>query len=81
MIESSEYIFEFNGDLWQRINYPAGSPATTLADFLSELDIVVDDDCQFCRIVRYSGKSKTTIEYRAYNSMRVVINIYNTKIL
>lgn len=55
--------------------------AGTLSEFLSLHDLTVDDDCQFCRIIRYNGKYRKTYEYRCINSMQVRVTIYNTKII
>lgn len=42
-----------------------------LSDFLDILGIIIDDDCQFCRIVQFDR----IIEYRAYNNAKIVINV------
>lgn len=52
--------------------------AGTLAEFLALHQLVVDDDCQFCRIIRYDGKYKYTYEYRAYTSMRISVKLFKT---
>lgn len=57
-------IFQEIDGHWVAVDSACQSPPT-LADILTQLNIVLDDNCQFCRIIRYNGKVKETIEYRA----------------
>lgn len=53
------------GGIWQRVDSQSQKPPI-LADTLKKLEIVIDDNCQFCRIIRYYDNIKETIIYRAY---------------
>lgn len=57
-----------------------GEFAGTLAEWLAMYDLTIDDDCQFCRIIRYDKKNRYTYEYRAGTAMRVVVTRYITKL-
>lgn len=71
-----EYIFmNVNGlyvDITNQIN-------VTLADYLALQDIVLDDDAQFCRIVRTFSKTILTYEFRCYGG-KVRINVHKRNI-
>lgn len=67
--------FRVVDDLWRRVD-SREPQAPTLAETLKELEIVIDDSCQFCRIIRYYEDYHETIVYRAYNMSKVTINIY-----
>lgn len=66
-------IFQEIGGQFIAVDSVENSPPT-LADILSQLNIILDNNCQFCRIIRYKGKVKETIEYRAYGG-RIRLNI------
>lgn len=56
--------------------------AGTLADFLELYEIPIrSDEFQFARIIKWHGKFKLVIEYRAYNEAQIRININNVKII
>lgn len=54
-------LFRKVGGVWQRVDSQSQKPLT-LAEFIKQLGIIIDDDCQFCRIIR----NNKTITYRAY---------------
>lgn len=76
-MNNKQMIFREVDGLWVAVD-SAGQTPPTLADILSELNIVKDDNCQFCRIVRYYDKVKETIEYRAYGGT-IRINIIQSE--
>ena len=59
---------------WRRVDSQEPNPPT-LAEVLEQLNIVVDDNTQFCKIIRYTDKYKETIVYRVYDR-EITINIY-----
>lgn len=75
---NKEYIYRNVSGKWLQINPNAGESAKVLADHLTELQIVIDDDCQFCRIIRYYDEYKKTITYRAYSMSKITITITKT---
>lgn len=79
-IPDGEYIFCPSGSspLWVCISHPE-LESVTLADFLDNLGVVVDDDAQFVRVKRYYNKSTALFEYRMYSQARVRINIIHIK--
>lgn len=58
----------------------SGLYAGTLAEWLAMYLLTIDDDCQFCRIVRFDEKNRYTYEYRACTAMRVTVTRYITKL-
>lgn len=44
----------------------------TLDDALCFLGLTIDDDCQFCRIIR----NGTIYEYRHYNNSKITLTVY-----
>lgn len=62
------------GGTWLRVDSREPKPPT-LAEILETLNIVIDDDTQFCRIIRYYNNIKRTITYRA-NGGTITINIH-----
>ena len=77
MIPKDEKMtFQEVGGQWLRVDSRDPAPPT-LAEVFNELQIIIDDNTQFCRIIRYYEKYKETITYRAYGG-RITINIqYN----
>lgn len=72
---NKEYIYRNITGKWLQINPNAGESAKVLADHLTQLQISIDDDCQFCRIIRYYDNYKETITFRAYSMTKVTITI------
>lgn len=60
-IPTNSIIFREVSGVWQRVDSPSQKPQT-LADWLTENNIIMDDDTQFLRIVRFNK----TIEIRHY---------------
>ena len=58
-------IFREIGGKWQRVDSQEPTPPT-LAEVLNSINIILDDDAQFCRIIRYWADIKETITYRAH---------------
>lgn len=52
-----------------------------LSSFLRLIDIQVDDDCQFCRVIRYLGNTRTTLIYRFYVTQFIEIQISRDSVL
>lgn len=77
MINKIQMIFQEIDGLWVAVDSACQTPPT-LADTLSKLKIVIDDNTQFCRIIRYKGRIKETIEFRAYGG-RIRINHTQSK--
>lgn len=76
MPEKEEYIFRPDCEgIWRMVS----DDSITLAYFLLERGIIIDDDCQFCRIIRYvrcgSRTLRITIELRAWTCAKVRVNI------
>lgn len=76
MLNSCVFVFRPDSEgIWRWID----DESITLAYFLQERNILIDDDCQFCRIIRYDHFDRrclrTTIEFRAWNDAKVRINI------
>ena len=67
----SEKTFRPIEGVWRDVS---GEYAGTLSDYLRELQIVVDDDCEFARIKQYDRHR--SIWYRAYNYAHVTITIF-----
>lgn len=64
---------EVNG-LWQRVDSQEPNPLV-LADYLENLGILIDDQAQFCKIIRYYVHNKQTIVYR-HNGSKITIEIF-----
>lgn len=75
-VPKGEYIFRETGDrsLWTCVSHDLWD-GLTLSDVLNLLDITIDVDCQFCRVIRYDGYDRVTFEYRHYNDAKIRINI------
>ena len=58
-------IFREIGGKWVQIDSHDQTPPT-LSEILNSINIVLDDDTQFCRIIRYWSDIKETITYRAH---------------
>lgn len=71
-----EIIFQEVSGIWRRVDSREPNPQT-LADYLKELEIIIDENTQFARIIQYNENIKRTIEYRAHGN-KVRINIYDT---
>lgn len=65
-----KYIFRPVGEVWQNVTGDSG----TLADFLTELGILIDDKTEFARIRNYEANKY--IIYRAC-AMKVIIEIWD----
>lgn len=76
--DHKELIFRQVCGTWLQINSPEQTPPT-LAEWLESLQIVIDDDAEFCRIKRYFADEYQTIIYRAYNQAKITINIHWNK--
>lgn len=63
---------------WLRVDSQDQKPPT-LAEVLNTINIVLDDDTQFCRIIRYWADIKETITYRAYDG-KITISIWQSNI-
>lgn len=72
MKQHKEIVFRLIEGIWQDVAGDSG----TLADTFERLGIIIDDNAQFCRIVRYYEKYTEYIEYRAYNQAKVTVNIH-----
>lgn len=72
------FIFREIGGMWRRVDSQEPKPLI-LSDLLEQLNIVVDEHAQFVRIVRYKEYYKEIIEYRAYNSAKIIVTqtLYN----
>ena len=70
-----EYIFREVDGIWRRVDSQEPEPPT-LAEFMKSIFITIDDDTQFCRIIRYGHKCRQTIIYRAYTGAKVRITIH-----
>lgn len=71
-------IFRESGGKWLRVDSREQEPPT-LANILEKLNVIIDDNAQFCRIIRYYDKWKQTIIYRAYTCAKITISIYYNK--
>ena len=60
-----EMQFREVAGVWQRVDSQEPKPPI-LADVLNELQIIVDDNAQFLRVIRYEDGKEKTIEYRHY---------------
>ena len=69
-----EYIFKNVGGMFVNV---AGE-SETLADILRQLEIVIDDKCQFARF--YDYENERCIYYRAYNWGKITITIWKLEI-
>lgn len=65
------FIFKEVDGYWTCINAPFG----LLSDFLWKYSILIDEDCQFCRIIENYGADKLIVEYRNYFGNKIRINI------
>lgn len=72
------YIFRKVNGTWLLISE---RNQITLAEFLRQLQIVVDDNTQFARIIQVEKGVQTTIEYRAYTGAYVQINVNSHPII
>lgn len=81
-VPDGDYKFRYDGYRFACVLSPNHDIYSdfSLADFLSLLDVVIDDDTQFARIIRYCDWNKTTFTYRAYNQVMVQININHSNI-
>lgn len=70
-----EITFRLVDNRWMNVS---GDSATTLADYLRSLDIIVDDKCEFARFKDYD--KNWSIWYRA-QAMKVTITIWQINIL
>lgn len=61
--------------IWKDVAGDSG----TLADTLERLNILIDDNTQFCRIIQYDNKICRTITYRAYNGLKITITLQERK--
>lgn len=75
---TNKTIFREICGIWRRVDSQEPKPQT-LAEYLKELQIIIDENAQFVRIRRYAGKEKEYIEYRAYGG-KVTINYTKIKI-
>lgn len=53
------------GGIWRRVDSPSLEPQT-LAEVLKEIEIIVDDDTEYCRIIRYYKEYEEHIIYKTY---------------
>lgn len=81
-IPEDEYIFRQSGDfsLWTCVSHVLWD-GLTLADVLQLFDVVIDQNCQFCRIIRYDGDYVHTLTYRAYNGAKITLSINHSKFI
>lgn len=64
-----EYIFRPINGRFFLINYVN---SFAIEDVLFFLHLEIDDDCQFCRIIR----NDTHYEYRRYNNSKIILTVY-----
>lgn len=64
MKEQTMIFRELEGK-WVRVDSRNTTPPT-LAEVLNSINIILDDDAQFCRIIRYWTDIRETITYRAH---------------
>lgn len=64
-----EYIFRPIDGNFICINY---IHPVSIDDVLFLLCLKIDDDCQFCRIIR----NDTHYEYRRYNNSKIILTVY-----
>lgn len=67
--EYKEYIFQQINGIWRVVN--VSDSTKTLAEFCEELNILIDENAQFVRIVRNNER----IYFRAYGG-KITINIH-----
>lgn len=65
------YIFKPIDGVWRCVSDTTGN--YTLADYLRMNNLLIDDDCQFCRIIR----PEWTCTYRAYGALRITLTFTN----
>lgn len=63
--EQIKMTFANVGGRWQRVDSPSRK-TQTLAEVLKELEIIVDDDTEYCRIIRYYKEYEVHIIYKIY---------------
>lgn len=64
--------FRLLSGIWRDVS----GDSDILADTLSRLGIIIDDDAQFVRIIKFNR----VIEYRAYSGAKITISIYESNL-
>lgn len=77
MKPQEEMIFKSVNGLWVRVDSHDPKPGT-LAETLQELNIIIDDKCQFARLYDYDNN--ICIYYRAH-AKKITITIWKINIL
>lgn len=72
----ADMIFRKVSGIWRRVDSPSQNPPT-LAEILEELNIIVDDNCEFARIKQYD--KMRAIWYRA-SAGKITITIWKINI-
>ena len=79
-IPDGNYIFREVGDdsLWMCVSHDLWS-GLTLADVLRLIDVELDTDAQFSRIIRFHERTKRTLTIRHYNDAKITLMFNTTK--